>query len=163
MANNASDNGVFGNLRSAQGSGGQTSSAFLDYGASHQRNGWMSAAYQQLAQLLELKRGWDGYQGSAISEDTAIFTFQLLYQIWSPDFPVPDISPMSDGGIMLEWLTNNYELTIEIEAPFSVEYLFECLAEGTAQEGKKTQDFSRLNDFAGLIAEAIRDQNDQAA
>ena len=163
MLNIGTYDSAFMELRSESGSDGESSSAFPDYGISRQRDAWMNAVGQRLALLLGLKKGWDGYQGGPISEDTARFTWQLLLQIWSPDLPAPDISPMSDEGIMLEWLSDQYELTIEIGAPFEVEYLFECLGEGKIEEGSKTNDFSRLNDFADLIAEAARNQRDQAA
>lgn len=82
---------------------------------SDERSFWQAEIRRRMNNLLDLNEGWDGYDAPGIPSQTAMFSVQILEQLWRPGLSLPDISPMSDGSIMLEWFKDDAVLTIEIE------------------------------------------------
>ncbi len=64
--------------------------------------------------LTELEVGWDGYQGIAVSQDAAEHALGLLETIGSYTHCAPDVAPLANGGLQLEWYVGNHEIEIEI-------------------------------------------------
>jgi hypothetical protein len=44
---------------------------------------------------------------------------------FGPEFEVPDMLPLSNGGVLLEWESDDYEVAIQISSPFQVSLLVE--------------------------------------
>jgi hypothetical protein len=90
---------------------------------------WCDALRAALVRLQNLPSDWDGYGAEPISHQVAIFAFQVLIQSWRPGLPTPDITPLSDGSILVEWFGRHSDLTVEVHAPYSMSY-FSQRAEG---------------------------------
>jgi hypothetical protein len=92
--------------------------------ASFWRDQWLASIRRSITKIGELPRGWDGYDAPKISYSTAIYASQIIQDLWRPGVPAPDISPMSSGGIMAEWIMGDNELTLEIEGPYATFFYF---------------------------------------
>ncbi|MBI2263173.1 hypothetical protein HY373_02390 [Candidatus Berkelbacteria bacterium] len=75
------------------------------------------------AEMLKLEENWDGRGGKSISKDTWLRAISLLssiaWKIWQEQniqIAVPDIAPVPDGSVDLDWKPENYELLINIPA-----------------------------------------------
>lgn len=86
---------------------------------------WQSSIRRRLKVILDLPIGWDGYDAAQLSRGTAIFAEQILESVWRPNLPLPEISPMSNGALMVEWIMGQKSLTIEIERPNGILSIYE--------------------------------------
>jgi len=89
------------------------------------RDSWLAAVRKRLTILLSLPTGWDGYGAPKIATETALFTLQVLQDIWQPASKAPAISPLSSGGLMVEWAAAGRDLVLEIERPYSMIMLYD--------------------------------------
>jgi hypothetical protein len=81
---------------------------------------WMLRAAERLKELTRLPPGWDGHAGHPLSPPIADYTFQLLEKLMlRPGVPLPSITPLAYGGVMLEWHRRGWDIEIEIDAPTS--------------------------------------------
>ena len=126
------------------------SSAVAESWSASSRVEWLRTVRNRLRKLTELQTGWDGYDGRRVTVDTTLFAFQILQDLYKAKLPTPDISPMSSGGIMVEWLRDNRELTIEVLGPYRTRYLFEEDDEET--EGDIGSDLSVLQAYVGRLS-----------
>lgn len=58
---------------------------------------------QRLNKLLALPRGWDGGREEKVSPDAAIASLRILMRVMSNDTLPPQVFPLPDGGIQMEW------------------------------------------------------------
>ena len=104
------------------------------------KNGY--GARLRLKSLTDLPSGWDGYGSPKIATETALFTLQVLMDMWTNRLSAPELSATSGGAIMAEFRRNGFELTIEIAGPYSSTFLFERPT-GEMIEGALHADVSR--------------------
>ena len=64
---------------------------------------WHSEALAELAKLEGLVPGWDGYAGLPVSRLHANRALRFLGQFMEDGLPMPEIVPLADGGVQLEW------------------------------------------------------------
>jgi hypothetical protein len=114
---------------------------------------WLRRVRTRLSTLAELPAGWDGYNAPKISVETALFAAQVLQDIWPQRLGAPEIGAMSSGGLMIEAARNGYELTIEIQGPYSTSYLF-SKPDGDDVEGTIAADIGPLRQFTGEMVAA---------
>lgn len=105
---------------------------------------WEDSVARQLEQISSLREGWDGFGAGPIRRDVITFAIHVLGQIMLPNTPAPHATPMSHGGLMLEWHENGIELEIEIERPGRLWVSFEDLVENIDQEGPISSDLRKL-------------------
>ena len=114
-------------------------------------------ADRRLRELRELELGWDGCDGVPIAEKVIRTTEYVLIE--SRDQVVsqindPYISPLTDGGIDLEWVTaSGAELLLTIHSPEEITYLLDILArDGSVEEseGRVPQDSSLVDLFSKI-------------
>ena len=77
----------------------------------------------QLNRLLALDSGWDGRSANRVSPVAAIHALNWLYLVadsWSAD---PQVFPLPDGGVQLEWLANGEALELEVSPEGSLDAL----------------------------------------
>jgi hypothetical protein len=118
-----------------------------DLGKPSRKTAWQDAVRVQLCSLNDLPADWDGYGARSIPSDTVLFAFQVLNEIWMARLPVPDISPMSNEGLMIEWHTQRYEFTLEINGPYEMCYLFEDSESEALVEGSVPNNLEELDTF----------------
>src|SRR5208337_2963699 len=84
---------------------------------------WVTDATRSLARISSLKSDWDG-QGSPPPIRAAFEAMnQVVRELDAYDLPSPHISPVSGGGLGIEWHEGQRSLTIEILPDGSIEYL----------------------------------------
>ena len=84
-----------------------------------------------LDKLTTLGRGWDGYDGIPIQHHTVRRAQEFLKAIEEHTQIMPDIVPISNGGLQLEWFVGDYEVEVEIDSSPSgtIQISFECIAD----------------------------------
>ena len=84
-----------------------------------------------LDELTTLGRGWDGYDGIPIQHHTVRRAQEFLKAIEEHTQIMPDIVPLSNGGLQLEWFVGDYEVEVEIGSSPSgaIQISFECMAD----------------------------------
>lgn len=125
-----------------------SSGSMEDAGRSFLRKGyWRDAVRSQLTAIAHLPPNWDGYGARPVASDTILFALQVLAEVWMADLPVPDISPMSNEGIMIEWISGEVEFTLEIEGPYTINFLFERFEDEAVEEGSVSRNLAAIDPY----------------
>ena len=74
----------------------------------------MNFAVGKLNQLLRLERGWDALGAMRVSETAALAAVLWLDLLAEDDTFTPQIFPLPNGGVQIEWLAGGESLEIEI-------------------------------------------------
>jgi len=113
-----------------------------------EKDDWFDKVCLRLADIDNLRLGWDGYGSDKFAKTTVNFAAMLLATVWSEAsaLPFPMITPMSNGAIMIEWRSPTHELTVEVNSPNDVDVLFEELATGLVEEFHATSNFLRIGE-----------------
>jgi hypothetical protein len=96
---------------------------------------WAVSVTRQLEAVSFLGEDWDGFGAGPIRRDVIKFATHVFEQIMLPNTPAPHVTPMSHGGLMLEWHEHGIELEIEIEKPGHMWVSFEDSLENIDEEG----------------------------
>ncbi|MCY3586862.1 MAG: hypothetical protein OXG76_14330 [Acidimicrobiaceae bacterium] len=96
------------------------------------QSGWMVGIWERLRVLQELPADWNGYGELPIALEAVAQTAKLLGALGLPH-PKPDIVPVSDGGIQIEWSGAGSELEVEV-GPQGETHAYLVNAEGVEQE-----------------------------
>lgn len=104
-------------------------------------------ALKRIGLFANLKAGWDGEDGIPISSKAIQTAENLITQLRC----VPEVFPLSDGGIQLEWEYGDNYLEIEIHDS-SILHLYYELADGNNSE--LDIDISQLSNIK-LIANVL--------
>lgn len=78
---------------------------------------WRGTAKERLEELMQLKLGWDGYRGVAVSSSNAHFALSMLESICGIHTPAPQIVPGSSGDLQVEWHTLRGDIELHVKAP----------------------------------------------
>jgi hypothetical protein len=70
-------------------------------------------------ELTRLEFGWDGYDGGPVLPRVAEHALRLLEAIGAHTQMVPDVVPLSNGGLQLEWYVGVHEIEVEIAPDFA--------------------------------------------
>jgi hypothetical protein len=88
---------------------------------------WMATATAQLRELLKLKPGWDSDGSPPVSRSAVEMAMLVLTarRAWFHRLGggKPQISPVSGGGIQLEWEHENRSLELEVHSNGALEFL----------------------------------------
>lgn len=98
---------------------------FTDDLTAYSKKVWLREVRQRLGRMLRMPIGWDGYNAPRISNETALFTAQVLTELWRPNLKAPDITALSSGGLAVEWVSADTEFTLEVEGPYAVTMIYE--------------------------------------
>ncbi len=112
-------------------------------------------ADRRLRELRELELGWDGCDGVPIPEEVIGTTERVLIEFRDlvvSQFGNPYISPLSDGGVDLEWESvSGAELLLTIHSPEAITYLLDIpTGDGRVEEseGRVPQDSTVVDLFS---------------
>jgi hypothetical protein len=78
---------------------------------------WFGATLRKITELLQLAPNWDGYGASEVRQDVAAKALTALWNLLENDSPAPNVVPLGDGGIQVEW--HRYGRSLELEFPAS--------------------------------------------
>lgn len=82
---------------------------------------WQLEADERLADLMLLRRGWNGPQSGPISVGMASYIRALLQSVMRRDTPVPAFVPAQGGSVQLEWHQNGLDVELMIYRPLDAE------------------------------------------
>lgn len=74
----------------------------------------LKAAVAQLKPLLQLGDRWDGAHARKVDEHAAIWSLWVIADLVPDVLVMPQMFPLPDGGIQLEWLIDGNGLEIDI-------------------------------------------------
>lgn len=99
------------------------------------RTDWQREAERRLNEVIRLPVGWDGHQGKPVETTIASYAFTLLEALLAmPGVPLPAITPLSYGGLVLEWHRKGWDVEMEIDAPSSHHLYTRELGSNTEKE-----------------------------
>lgn len=83
---------------------------------------WRQRAVAELAQLERLTPDWDGYGGLPVARVHANRALRFLRRFMTDQSPMPEIVPLADGGVQLEWRlpAGRVDFVTDSEAPHAV-------------------------------------------
>lgn len=116
---------------------------------------WRYSALAQLRNLQDAGQDLYGLGDLRISEETSAHARQLLAQIGISDLPVPDVAPISGGGVSSSWAVGNREVQLMIFPDGDV--LFQKVEDVTILDGPEGEpDKSRyIADFSWLLRKNV--------
>lgn len=77
-------------------------------------------------ELTKLDPGWDGYDGDPVLPQVAGHALRLLEALGAYTQIVPDVVPLSNGGLQLEWYVGIHEIEVEIAPDCATRLHREC-------------------------------------
>ncbi|MBP6010786.1 MAG: hypothetical protein KBA31_01050 [Alphaproteobacteria bacterium] len=86
---------------------------------------WQIAVHQRLGHLMRLERGWDGYGGLPVKREVLQFALRILAAVMDDTAVSPQIVPISDGSLQLEWHKRDVHLEVHVLAPYRVQVVYE--------------------------------------
>lgn len=119
---------------------------------SNPRSPWVKELENRFNTLTSLRKGWDGYAGLPVSFTCAQFAANIIERLFTGALPPPQLVPMPDGTIRLEWHMNKYDLEIEVLAPYEVVACRTDLMTDEAQEIEVQTDFTELSEWVSALA-----------
>lgn len=87
-----------------------------------------------VTELVNLPEGWDGYNGLPVRPEVAEHALRLMAAIKECTQIVPDVVPLSNGGLQMEWFVGAYEVEVAIAPDGSTHFYFECTNDGRVRE-----------------------------
>ncbi|MBO0821167.1 MAG: hypothetical protein J2P26_09985 [Nocardiopsaceae bacterium] len=70
---------------------------------------------EELTKLLVLPPGWDGGTADRVTAEAAVEAVRVLASVASVDTIVPQLFPLADGGVQIEWHVDGNDIEIEID------------------------------------------------
>lgn len=117
---------------------------------------WVQELESRLNSLTKLPIGWDGYQGKPVSFSCAKFAANLIESICVDNVPAPQLVPGSDGTLQLEWHLNDYDIEIDVLAPFEVVATRYDHVTGEEDEIEVQSDFSKLAEWVTALEAGLQ-------
>ena len=89
---------------------------------------------EAITELVNLPQGWDGYNGLPVRFEVAEYARRFMAVIKEYTQLVPDVVPLSDGGLQMEWFVGAYEVEVVIATDGTARVYFECTNDGRSKE-----------------------------
>lgn len=113
---------------------------------------WQMQTIDKVIKLSNLPENWDSYEGKPPASNTVFLAIKLIASLpWSyfDDMPVPAVIPTSEGGLQLEWSSEDRELELEVRPSGQIE-LFRCQNGEPIEEGQ-LKDKTHLNSLVSWV------------
>jgi hypothetical protein len=76
---------------------------------------WLNDTLEEVEQLSSLDQDWDGYGAERVSASAAMGAVNFLLKIAYPKLAAPEVVPVSDGGLQVEWHRNGIDFEVMFE------------------------------------------------
>lgn len=113
--------------------------------------GWVIPACLHLFVLQKLPDNWDSYGGVALQARHRDAALRFLGLIMSDDIPMPDIVPLADGGVQLEWRQPGVEVDFISDNELPEPTLFITRDSGTEEIDETRAVSYFLDDLRNLL------------
>lgn len=97
--------------------------------------GALSQLDARLDEFAALETGWDSYTGLPLSAGAAALARALIRELVDDPAKAPQLVPLSDAGVQLEWYAAGYDIEITIAGDETVEVYLEQ-PDGSVHEGR---------------------------
>ena len=112
---------------------------------------WVRDLRKRLNDLVSLQIGWDGYAGKPVSYYVARFVEDLIGLLYVEGVPAPQLVPGSDGSLQFEWHLNQFDIEVDVLAPYEVVATLYDHVRDESEEIELEADFSDLAEWVGLL------------
>lgn len=111
----------------------------------------------ELNELLGLSEGWDGRRARPVTVAAIQGTIDVLAALMNETSAPPQLFPLPDGGLQLEWHVGGNDVEVEIDADGEAHALAETadgatVAEGVVRHGEVDPRLTAVRDFLQLLA-----------
>lgn len=106
---------------------------------------WVAELKDRFDELTALPRGWDGYSGRPVTFNCAQFAANLIERLFVESVSAPQLVPGGDGTLQLEWHQNQFDVEIDVLAPYDVLAMRRDLRTGHVEELELQTDFTPLS------------------
>jgi hypothetical protein len=115
------------------------------------------STFKSLAELKELKHGWDGYGAIPISSTIVTRAGEFTHE-YGALFPgSPQVVPMSKGRLQFEWHRGNRTLEIEFGESSEIHYLkWDSDLDIDEEDVVSTTDRSAISDVLGWFSSEMK-------
>lgn len=113
--------------------------------------GGRDALFSRLDELAALGEDWDGYGAHGLSPFALNVAGQVIDQLLRAPLPTPNIVPVPNGGVQLEWVAGAVELDLEVRP--NGEGIFVCDDELTGEQldGELPEDLGLFQTALGRL------------
>ncbi|OSQ44942.1 hypothetical protein [Marivita geojedonensis] len=116
------------------------------------RSEWVKELEERFDVLTSLRRGWDGYTGVPVSFTCAQFAANLIERLYNRSLPAPQLVPMANGTMRLEWHMNEFDVEVDVLGPYDVVAYRADLLNDTEEEIEIQTDFTELSEWITELA-----------
>lgn len=114
---------------------------------------------EKLQSLINLEKGWDGYDAEGVSFSNAHFAAKVLEAILLSNTPLPQIVPGTNGDLQIEWHTENLEIELHVISPYEVDaWISNRDTDEDGEEHRFTSDYAPLMVFINQLSDDAVDQ-----
>lgn len=100
------------------------------------RDALLMSARGKVSRLTALPYGWDGHRAHPVGSLPAMVMNGLLGELVADDGATPQVAPMSDGGLQVEWLVSGDFVRIDVPVSGEVFVLAEDAAGNVFADGE---------------------------
>lgn len=86
----------------------------------------LNSVRRKITRLLVMPFGWDGFRATSISPIAGMVANGVLDLLVSDGAPTPQIAPLADGGLEIEWLVDGTAVQVQVSADGEVLVLVEA-------------------------------------
>lgn len=113
--------------------------------------------------LARLTDNWNSYNALQPKYEAINGAIYLASRLFVEDLPEPDVMPVPNGNVQLEWSCHDMYLEMEVQSKHRVEVFYEDLRTQTQLEFVITHDFTKLSDALAELASRSRKTRLQVA
>ena len=110
--------------------------------------------YSGIQRLGNLQENWDGMSAKSPTENAIHGAIRWVGELFRSDTPAPDVFPVPNGNIQIEWSCCELDLEIEIESISTCYVSYEDYRRGNEEnwERKFVYDIGKLSTVIDLLS-----------
>lgn len=102
--------------------------------------------------LLQLPAGWNSHNAAPVPPDAAATALDIVVRALLMGAPYPHITPLSSGGLQIEWHEPDIEIEVAVDGEGIVTVWYDDSQVGTEAEFTDEQGAPRLLELVGRLS-----------